>query len=65
MSTLRKRAKDLIKKYGSVRKAADTLGVNYTVLNLLANGRRKSASAFTLHAMGLKKETTITEAPGP
>lgn len=56
MTLPQERAKAAITKHGGVRKAAKALKINYAVLSLLASGKRISASARTLRALGLTKQ---------
>jgi DNA-binding Xre family transcriptional regulator len=56
MNIVTERARAAVKKHGGLRKAARALGVNYSTLSLLQNGKRPSASERTLQALGLTRK---------
>lgn len=53
MTALQKAAKSAIKEHGSVRKAANVLGINYAYLHRISTGHRKTVSADTAAKLGL------------
>jgi len=55
---LRFHCQDLIAEYGSVRKAADALGIEHTYLYRLAAGEKDSPSDDTLLKLGLERVTS-------
>jgi hypothetical protein len=59
MGILQERAEEAIERHGGLSKAARALNISLTVLCLLRKGKRKSASARTLRALGLKARRTI------
>jgi hypothetical protein len=56
MNAVQKAAREAVKKHGSVVQAAQALGINRTVLRLLHDCKRTSASEKTLRRLGLTKE---------
>jgi Fe-S cluster biogenesis protein NfuA len=57
MNAVQEAARNAVKKHGgNVTVAAKALGINRTVLALLADCRRQSASESTLRKLGLTKE---------
>ncbi len=56
MGILQDKAREAIKKYGTVRQAAKELGVSAATISLLASGQRRNASESTLRKLGLTKE---------
>lgn len=63
MSIVQKAAKAAIKRHGGATKAARALRINRTVLVLLADGKRPSASIPTLQKLGLKLAPIALEEP--
>ena len=59
MPIVQERARAAITQHGGLRKAARALRINVTVLSLLADGKRKSASPKTLRALGLKRKERV------
>lgn len=55
LTTVEQRVKDLVKQFGSFRKAGKELGMMYTHLFKLQTGER-IATAETLQRLGLKKD---------
>ncbi len=58
MNALQKAARDAIVKYGSVRKAANQVGVNYALLHKISTGTRKTVSPETAAKLGLEFRPT-------
>jgi hypothetical protein len=56
MNIIQQQARMAVKQHGGVRKAARALGINYSLLSKLQDGRRTSASEKTLRALGLTRE---------
>ena len=52
MSELQKAARMAIAKAGTVRKAAELLGIDYTLLHRIASGKRRSVRPATLAKLG-------------
>jgi hypothetical protein len=60
MANLKQAASQAIKTHGSLRKAADKLNIHYTLLSMLASGKRTSASPETLEKLGLRARRVIS-----
>jgi hypothetical protein len=63
MGILQDRARQIIEHYQGAARAARALRINRSVLSMLADGTRKSASPRTLRALGLKakREVVVSE----
>jgi methylphosphotriester-DNA--protein-cysteine methyltransferase len=54
MNIVQKAARDAINRHGGVTKAARALSINRTVLRLLSDCKRESATDATIRKLGLK-----------
>ncbi len=59
MGIVQERAIAAVKRHGGVGAAARALRINRSVLSLLADGKRRSASRRTLAALGLRAQRHI------
>ncbi|MFZ0462240.1 MAG: hypothetical protein WAL82_07525 [Candidatus Acidiferrales bacterium] len=69
MNIVQQAARAAIQRHGGTTKAARALQINRTVLRLLADCKRESATDATLRKLGLKLVPMLAdkleEAPGP
>lgn len=69
MNIVQQAARAAIQRHGGVVKASRALKINRTVLRLLADCKRDSATDVTLRRLGLKlvpvSDSALREVPGP